>query len=106
MSGLTGTEVPRKGLRVRAPCPPLSSKDPQKRRVFEGVFLWHTLAGHEHAERGVLCPTELERHDCVDGECELTAFGEGVIRAGQGIVGVGIEPIPTCFWTHDQTIKR
>ena len=23
MSGLTGTEVPRKGLRVRVPCPPL-----------------------------------------------------------------------------------
>lgn len=51
MSGLTGTEVPRKGLRVRIPCPPLSSEHPQKPRVFGGVFLWHTRVCHECAER-------------------------------------------------------
>lgn len=32
VSGLIGNEVPRKGLRVRAPCPPLSTR--LSRRVF------------------------------------------------------------------------
>lgn len=34
VSGLIGNEVPRKGLRVRAPCPPL------KPVLFERVFLF------------------------------------------------------------------
>ena len=37
VSGLTGTEVPRKGLRVRVPCPPLSEKTSQS-RLFCEVF--------------------------------------------------------------------
>lgn len=37
MSGLTGTEVPRKGLRVRVPCPPLNPKAPSE-HDFDGAF--------------------------------------------------------------------
>lgn len=38
VSGLIGNEVPRKGLRVRAPCPPL------KPVLYERVFLFLACA--------------------------------------------------------------
>ena len=46
VSGLTGTEVPRKGLRVRVPCPPLLNKRPVDRNILRGVFVWHRDVDH------------------------------------------------------------
>ncbi len=43
---VSGKEKEKDGF----PCPPLSSKHPQKPRVFGGVFLWNTPVYHECAK--------------------------------------------------------
>ena len=46
VSGFIGDEVPRKGLRVRVPCPPLQSTAPSQvliRQVLAAAFLIDTV---------------------------------------------------------------
>ncbi len=68
-SRLIRNQLLRKELRVRVPCPPLSSKHPQKPRVFEGVFLWHTRVCHECAKRSVL--TRQDDWRCAAAGCRV-----------------------------------